>query len=251
MLSEQNKHPRDDRIHFIEETHKYLVDGSSDGIISVTTLIHEHFPKFDAMKVLKMMRNKSEKYPGMTDLEIKQSWEENGKKASGNGTKMHKMIENYYNGIENNEEDCKSKEFTYFLKYDEEVRKKKNMIPYRTEWSIFDGDLDLAGQLDMLYKKEDGTYGLYDWKRVKEIKTDNSYEKGLGRLKHLPHCNYYHYSLQLNVYKRILEKRYDLKISEMVLVVLHPDNDSYKLHEVFEMDMEIDYIFQHRHDEIN
>jgi len=251
LLSQKNVHPRDERIQFIEETHKYIVDGSSDGIISVTTLIHEHFPKFDATKVLKMMRNKHEKYPGLSDEQIKESWEKNGKQASGQGTKMHKMIENYYNDIKNDEKDCELIEYKYFLSFDSEVRQKKGFVPYRTEWSIFDGDLDLAGQLDMLYKKDDGTYALYDWKRVKEIKTDNSYEKGLGKLKHLPHCNYYHYSLQLNVYKRILEKRYDMKITEMILVVLHPDNDNYKLHEVFEMNMEIDYIFGHRHDEIN
>jgi len=251
MLSEKNKHPRDERIQFIEETHSYVVDGSSAGIISTTTLIHEHFPKFDATRVLRMMRNKSEKYPGMSDQQIKESWEQNGKKASGSGTKMHKMIENFYNDIKNNEEDCKLKEYTFFLDFDREVRVAKKFEPYRTEWSIFDGDIDLAGQLDMLYKREDGTFALYDWKRVKDIKTDNQYEKGLGKLKHLPHCNYYHYSLQLNVYKKILETRYDIIVSEMMLVVLHPDNDTYKLHEVFDMGMEIDYIFQHRHKDIN
>ncbi len=246
LLSEKNKHIRDERIQFVEETHSYLVDGTSDGIISVTTLIHHHFPKFDADSVLKKMKNKKEKYPGMTDTEIKKSWDENGKKASASGTKTHKMIENYYNRIENDKEDEKSKEYLHFLKFDKEIREKKGFVPYRTEWSIFDGLIDLAGQLDMLYEKEDGTYALYDWKRVKDIKKENAYENGLGKLKHLPHCNYSHYSLQLNVYKRILETRYEMIVSEMCLVVLHPDNETYILEPVYEMKDEIDYVFKHR-----
>lgn len=250
ILSEKNKHFRDERISFDEATHTYYVDGLCEGIISTTTLIHHHFPKFDADKVLKMMKNKSEKYRGMTDQEIKNSWTNNGKIASGSGTKMHKMIENFYNQIENDKEDEKSKEFQYFLTFNEEVVKKENFEPYRTEWSVFDGLIDLAGQIDMLYKKKDGTFALYDWKRVKEIKKENNYEKGLGKLNKLDHCNYNHYSIQLNVYKRILETRYDIKVSEMVLVVLHPENDNYILEKVKDMGKYIDIIFKERKEEI-
>lgn len=247
MLSEKNKHERDDRISFDEKTHTYYVDGSSDGIISVTTLIHHHFPKFDADNVLKKMKNKKEKYPNMTDEDIKKIWSDNGKNASENGTKLHKMIENYYNSIDNNKKDEESTEYQYFLKFNESI--KDIFIPYRTEWSIFDGSIDLAGQVDMLYKKKDGTYALYDWKRVKEIKK-NSFEKGIGKLSHLDHCNYIHYSIQLNIYKRILETRYDIKVSEMCLVVLHPENNDYLLEKVNDMSKIIDIIFKERELEI-
>lgn len=243
-LSEINRHERDDRISFDEKTHTYYVDGSSDGIISVTTLIHSHFPKFDPDKVLKIMKNKKEKYPNMTDAQIKKMWSDNGKNASENGTKLHKMIENYYNFIENDKNDEKMIEFRHFLKFNESI--KDIFISYRTEWSIFDGLLDLAGQIDMLYKKTDGTYALYDWKRIKELKKENSFEKGLGKLNGIDHCNYIHYSIQLNIYKRILETRYGIKVSEMCLVILHPDNDNYILEKVEDMSTYIDIIFSER-----
>ena len=92
MLSQKNKHERDDRISFDEPTHTYFVDGSSDGIISTTTLIHENFPKFDANKVLKFMKNKKEKYPNMTDQQIKESWNENGKKTEERKQKFTKTF---------------------------------------------------------------------------------------------------------------------------------------------------------------
>lgn len=252
MLSQKNKHERDDRISFDEKTHTYYVDGSSEGIVSVTTLIHHHFPKFDSDRVLKMMKNKKQKYPNMTDEQIKKMWLDNGKNASENGTKLHKMIENYYNGILNNKEDEKMTEFQYFLKFNEMLNERKDrLVPYRTEWSVFDGSIDLAGQIDMLYKKSDGTYALYDWKRVKELKKDNSFEKGIGRLSTLDHCNYIHYSIQLNIYKRILETRYGLKISEMCLVILHPENDGYILETINDMTKYINIIFEERLRDIN
>jgi len=249
MLSQINKHERDKRISFDENTHTYYVDESSDGIISVTTLIHHHFPKFDSDKALKIMKNKSEKYPNMTDIQIKKVWADNGKIASGNGTKLHKMIENYYNSVENDINDEKSTEFRHFLRFNDTIKNK--FVPYRTEWSVFDGNIDLAGQIDMLYRKNDGTYALYDWKRIKELKKDNTFEKGLGKLNKLHHCNYIHYSIQLNIYKRILETRYDMKISEMCLVILHPENENYMLEEVKDMSNIIDIIFKEREKDIN
>ena len=155
---------------------------------------------------------------------------------------LHKQIELFYNNeIINNP----SIEFNYFLDFNETI--KDRLSPYRTEWSIFKKDLLLAGQLDILYKiKDKDEYALYDWKCVKEIKFENKFEKGKGSLKYLDHCNYNHYSIQLNIYKRILETLYEIKITEMCLVVLHNENDSFKLFPVYEMKKEIDIIFRER-----
>lgn len=238
-----NEHPRDSRITFDESTHTYYIDGSSENVISVTTLIHSYFPKFNADDVIKKMRIKGlpEKYKDMSDMDIKKSWNDNGKVSSSSGTKLHKSIESFY---KENQEDHE-KEFIYFLQFHDSI--KDRLQPYRSEWSIFRNDLKLAGQLDMLYKVIDkDEYVLCDWKRSKEIKFENKFEKGLNGLKHLDHCNYNHYSIQLNIYKRILETLYDLKIVDMFLVVLHPDNDTYHIVQINEMKKEIDYIFKDR-----
>lgn len=249
-LSTLHPHPRDSRIVFDEPTHTYSIDGSSEGIISVTTLIHAHFPHFDADTVIQNMRNGRnglpEKYKGMTDEQIKQQWSDSGKEASGQGTRLHKSIELFYNDDLNYIYEEQPKEFHHFLAFHETI--KHRLTPYRTEWSIFRTELGLAGQLDMLYSINgaDGKYALYDWKRSKEIKMENRYEKGKGGLSHLDHCNYSHYSIQLNVYKRLLETLYGLSIVEMCLVILHPDNDSFITIPVYEMKKEIDYIFKER-----
>jgi len=81
----------------------------------------------------------------------------------------------------------------------------------------------------MIYrKKSDGTFVIYDWKRSKEIKTSNDWETGYGPASHLPNCNYWHYTLQLNVYKWFLETFYGCVVSDLYLIILHPDNKNYR-----------------------
>jgi hypothetical protein len=80
---------------------------------------------------------------------------------------------------------------------------------------------------------------IYDWKRSKEIKAENRFQTGLGPLAHLPDCNYWHYSLQLNVYRWILETLYGLDVAEMYLLILHPDNPNYKRMRLNRMDAEV------------
>jgi len=253
-LNTLNPHLRDSRITFDEPTHTYTIDGSSDKVMSVTTMIHSYFPHFNANETIKKMRLKGmpEKYKDMTDDEIKKLWNDNGKESSSNGTQLHKSIELFYNGdIDYIYNDVIPKEFNHFLKFNESI--KNRLKPYRTEWSIFRKDLFLAGQLDMLYEIIDkpGEFALYDWKRSKEIKFENKFEKGFDGLKHLENCNYIHYSIQLNIYKRILETLYNINVKEMTLVILHPDNDTFIIINVYEMSKEIDFLFKDRKKKIN
>ncbi len=74
----------------------------------------------------------------------------------------------------------------------------------------------------------------------------NDFQSGLGPLAHLPDCNYWHYSLQLNVYRYILERYYGLTISDMYLVILHPDQPSYKRMRLNRMDEEVEAMIECR-----
>ena len=63
----------------------------------------------------------------------------------------------------------------------------------------------------MCYTDEADNFYLFDWKRSKQIKKENRYRKGKHPLNHLDDANYWHYALQLNIYKYILEKNYIIK----------------------------------------
>lgn len=232
-LARKNRNPRDLCIEFDEPTHKYTVNGTSAGWTSCTGFIHSFFPHFNAdATITKMMKSpkwSSNKYFGMSREEIKKKWADSGKEASGLGTEMHLAIEQFHNDA-HDEIDPKiyeTKEWKYFQNYWKDCG--SDLEPYRTEWEVWSEDHKLAGSIDMIYRrKSDGKFVIYDWKRSKEIKTTNQFETGYPPLEHLPHTNYWHYTLQLNIYRWFLQTFYGLEVADLYLIVLHPDNGNYK-----------------------
>ena len=253
-LAALNPHERDSHISFDEGPHIYTIDGDSD-FMSVTTWNHSHFGHFEPDKIIeKMMKSpkwRQSKYYGMSRKEIKELWEKNGKEASEAGTKMHYDIECFYNDIDVEiEEGCV--EWDYFEQFDESIGRE--MTPYRTEWMVWNKELKLAGSIDMIFENPDGTLQIYDWKRCKEIKKTNNWQSATTKcISHLPDCNYWHYSLQLNTYKWMIEKKYGKKVTRMYLVCLHPNNKnkSFLRYEVPNMPEEIEDLMNLRREMIS
>lgn len=270
-----NAHPRDKNISFEPIAHKYTIVGA-DGIpavdyTSVTTYNGQHFEHFDSDEVIKKMRKgrnwgPENKYYHMTDEQIKKQWTDGGAEASGLGEKMHFSFECFMN----NPELAESKvyrgythhdllrdyivkanagkialtelnscvEWKYFLNY---INDNPTMVPYRTEWRIYHEELRLAGSIDMLYKVGDGSYVICDWKRSKDMVLTPKYKKYAITpcIKHLYDTNYWHYVLQLNTYKMILQTKYEMRISQMFLVRIHPNGTNYELYVVPDIGREI------------
>jgi hypothetical protein len=232
-LAVKNRHPRDLCIEFDEPTHRYTVNGTSEQWISCTGFLHMFFPHFDPdatiRKMMKSPKWSESKYYGMTAKQIKDQWSASGKDASEAGTAMHLGIEMFHNGAEHLIEPSvkDTSEWKYFQNYWKECG--DDLEPYRTEWEVWSEEHKLAGSIDMIYKKKsDGTFVVYDWKRSKDIKTDNQFETGYAPVDHLPNTNYWHYTLQLNVYRWFLQTFYGLVVSDLYLIILHPDNKNYR-----------------------
>ena len=251
-LANLNKHERDNNISFKDRGHVYTIkhEGCPQGdtaFTSVTTLVHSLCSKFDADNIIKnmMSSNKwsSNKYYGLTKTEIKKMWQDNGKLSAEAGTKLHSDIEHRYNGML---VDNSSIEYLYFLKFFEDY---KYLIPYRTEWLIYHEQVRLAGSIDMVFSKSDGTFDIYDWKRVKEVSANNKWNKWLTNdiVSHLPDTNYWHYALQLNIYKAILIEKYNLNVDQLYLVVLHPNNSSYIRIPMPNLQEEVSNLFRERY----
>jgi len=280
-LSTVHAHERDAFITFEEKTHVYTIHGKQ-GYTSVTTFNHYHFAEFNIDKVIdKIVNGKnwddpSYKYYHMSKKDIRDLWNANGKHASSLGTKMHYDIECFMNQelvdekiepiptthrylyqvyLEEREEGIPlandSIEWTYFIDY---IRDFPDFKPYRTEWFVYDEELKLAGSIDMVYENPDGTLMIYDWKRSKQITYENMYGKSAVTecIKHLPDTNFWHYSLQLNTYKAILEKNYGKKITDLYLVILHPDNEekTYELVKCADLSKEVADLFDYRKREL-
>jgi ATP-dependent exoDNAse (exonuclease V) beta subunit len=225
LLEERNKHPRDYDISFDEGPHIYTINGDSS-FTSVTTWVHSHFEKFNADRIIEnMMRSRNwtkSKYYNKTADQIKDEWDQNKNEAAAAGTNMHYDIECFYNESYKNTNN--SEEFTYFMNFENDIG--KTMKPYRTEWMVYHEEYRLAGSIDMIFENPDGTLQIYDWKRCKEIKKANAWGKyaTTTELSHLPDTNFWHYALQLNTYKKIIEEKYNKTVTNMYLVCLHPNN---------------------------
>lgn len=234
-LSLLNVHPRDAHISFQEKGHIYDVDGDKT-FTSVTKFVHGFAKPFNADEVIAGMRKRglSAEYEGMSDSDIRRKWKLNGIDASTRGTKMHYQIECFFNKLAitnnwnidtaswiSNDLEVELGQFTNFING---LRDNGHLFPYRTEWCIYHEDLKFTGSVDMVFKNHDGGYDIYDWKRSKDIKKRGFNNFKNEALVHLPDCNYWHYTMQLNLYKYILESKYGLRIDNLYLVVFHPDN---------------------------
>ena len=276
VLSLKNFHPRDKNIQFFEEDHKYIIKTEPDvKYTSVTTWNHKHFPIFEADIIIdNMMKSKGwkkgHKYWGLTPEQIKAQWNSNKDVVSGAGTDLHYEIEcfnndkrfssNYTNkelyeiymsdNIDKHE--FKSLEWKYFINF---IKDTPELKPYRTEWTIYHDDVKISGSIDMVYENPDGTLSIYDWKRAKNITRINTYNKFAlsPEICHLPDSNFWHYALQLNTYKAILEQKYGKIIKDLILVRLHPDAEekNYELITLPNLSTEIKDLFLERKKQLN
>jgi hypothetical protein len=244
-----NSHPRDADISFEEENHVYTVLGQRGTYTSTTTFIHHNFEQFNADKIIEGLIKKGStndpknKYFGMTKQQIKEMWANNGKKASSHGTEMHYKLECYCNDMEVTDS---SPEFQYFLNFRKD---HPHLVPYRSEWTIFSEEEKISGSVDLVYRNtETNQLEIWDWKFVSSIEYDTNFNKyGITEhTKHLPDTNFWHYSLQLNTYKKILESKYGLTIARMCLLVLHESNSNYEIVEVAQLSREIEGLFAER-----
>lgn len=257
FLKLKNSHTRDNNISFVEEGHIYTVHGQqvkkSDGWVSTTGLVHssDFWEHFDPDSVISnMMRSKNWRnspYFGMTRQEIKDKWSETGRKSCEIGSKFHlKLPETYYNNEPLDDDpdlvDFKPK----FMKF---VKDHEDLTPFRTEMLVYDEELKITGSIDFIFQEEDGSLSIYDWKVSKSIETVPSKFPKKSKnpiMKKYYDNNYSHYSMQLNIYKYILEKNYGYKIKDLYLIRFYENIDPYEKIKCLDMSKEIDIIFKQR-----
>jgi hypothetical protein len=276
-LAKQNPNDRDAHIHFEEGPHKYTIQGIAgitpeSAFTSVTTLVHQHFEHFDAKKIIAgMMRNQKKwndpianaKYYGKSAQEIEQMWSTAGRDAAMAGTEMHYKIECFYNADAAPETAPAvpadtTPEFKYFLNFNRDcvATETPKLRPYRTEWTVFHEEARIAGSIDMVYEvidpaaeqQQEQRLAIYDWKRCREITKTNRANKFATHpaIEHIPDSNFWHYALQLNIYKYILQSKYGKTITDLYLVVLHPEAQNYQCVKLPDLQSEVAELFEER-----
>lgn len=180
----------------------------------------------------------------MTDEEIFKAWEDNGEEARNRGTEAHLQMELWFNSESVRLEDGEVQVGLNFV--------RNSLVPigakgFRTEWTIYGEDENIAGCIDLAVRLPNGNLYIVDWKRSVNLEEKmTSRAKMKAPFDHLDDCNGCAYALQLSCYQYIIEKYYNFKVDGRALCSIHPDWPFTT--SVPYMASEVEFIMQRRRD---
>lgn len=251
------------KIKFKEDTHEYFYLNDENKEVpfskSVTRFLSAYEVPFDQDFWAKHSAQK-ENVP--VDV-ILDRWARKARISQVLGTALHARLEFLFNNKiysidhEYVQKKCKhnKEEINEVLELYNELGKiiddfyykaRANIIPVKLEMVIGDIDLDLAGCVDGLFwNVKDQELQIFDWKSNAEFKTTNKYHnKLLKPFEQLDQCSLNIYSLQLSIYKYIIEKNTGLKIGKCWLVHFDRIKNDYKFYKCLDLTPEIKTIFE-------
>ena len=234
-------------VKYFDGPHKYYVDGVE--YTSATTFIGKFKPKFETQKLAEQYAQRR----GLNVNDVIADWDLKRDVSTVKGTMVHNMAENWWNNksfpydntvaintfgidiIRENYVKCE----TIFHKFYEDA--KQNLIPVKMELVVCDHDYKIAGMVDCLfYNKKSEMLEIWDYKTNKEIKMKNDYGETFKEpISHLDVCEINTYSLQLTLYKHIIEKNTNLKIGNCYLIWINEKSANYKVYQCKDMLAEI------------
>ena len=211
------KFSKDGKCMFNPDNNSYHVGNKK--LIGVTTFISKYKNKFDADAVAEKFAKKN----GLDKNELLKKWKLEGEQSCINGSAVHNIFERY---ILNREilVTGKYEKEKVAVKFIKEIFSTKRLIPVDAEIVVYNEELNVASMIDCIAKNEKDNYFILDWKTNKTIETNGYRKNMLPPFNKLPDANFYHYSLQLSLYKKMYTEHL---ISGIYIV--HIDSNSYKI----------------------
>ena len=215
-------------LHFDEGPHEYYTldsTGKNKTLYTpVTGFVGQFFPKFDSEHIAPRVAAKR----GVTTAEILKEWKDIADAACRFGTRVHECAEDTMRGnpLRNTPEDAREEEaFKQAVSVAEKIKAKYEILGI--EKVTFVERLRLAGTIDLFVRslRKDGSYKYWilDYKTNKRIEQDNPYQKfGYPPFQDMPDNNFSHYTIQLNVYQKMLQLNGDIPAgAEVGRALLH------------------------------
>lgn len=254
-------------LSFEESTHTY-----SDDYGTRYTSCTEFVKKFEyerdwneirrksALKRIRKERGDSKYEPTETELNavvetLRAEWETAGQYAATLGTEIHAVMEYLWQGEDYaGDLDAMSKfpgmleDFVGRKKLATDIYRKlsRRYEPIANEFRIYDRELKLAGTVDFLaWDRIDNVLAIVDWKSSKKFSRNAWRPEELMRypFDKYEDCNVNHYSLQLSLYKYIIERNTGLKVGKLILYQLPKSSFMPESCECRDMTTEINVLF--------
>ena len=218
-----------EEIGFQEDVHKYTFETDKRITpLSVSGIIGQYKKPFDS----DFFAGRKADSLGIDKQIILDQWKNAADIGCSKGTVSHLYLEDGINKVP----------FTYPKRYDyvkelflalkpqmDRFLKENRLENVKTELIMGCKELGITGTLDQLFRDpRNGDYYIFDWKTNKKIERSSNYNF-IGKLKELDSSELSTYSLQLSLYKYLLEKYTDIKIKASYIVWFNANNKSYEI----------------------
>lgn len=247
-------------IKFFSKNHTYQINGEP-ALCSVTSLLKKFEKPFPREETAQRIAKRD----GVLIEDVLLDWDYKRDYSSHKGSEFHLFAENY---LQRRQETIDRKMIETFLKdkgrdlkdvekYYKEVAIlirnfldfynwwNKNYILIKSEFVVGDKETKICGTIDNLsYNIEKNELELFDYKTNKSIDKTNSFgNKMLSPFDYLPQCSQVTYSLQLWIYKLIIERNSPFKIGDLHIVWVGGEN-KYESIEVLNLKKEAEKILE-------
>tara|TARA_Y200000002_G_scaffold50659_1_gene36549 strand:+ start:111 stop:992 length:882 start_codon:yes stop_codon:yes gene_type:complete len=237
-LYKLNRHPRDMRIINVDT--KYIIDNEVNNnyelIKDFTSIFFSIFPVEKTLRRLMNNRkySKHPKYYNKSEKYILKKWNKSEQNKNDLDNKLHRSIR-LYQDVNNIIPAYIAPMEYYFFRRFQKYANQRGWVAYRNDWDIFHEELKLVGRVDMIYRhKNKKDFVLVEWKRKNTI-----IKKGIQHAKFpvekLVDSEWNRFVVTINLYKQILEIKYNCKIREMLLVNMYagyPSHTDFHIHKI-------------------
>lgn len=239
-------------IKYFDEPHEYFYDNKQ--FISVTTLNNKYVDPMDTNYWVNYKANEHNVLPH----KIKIAWDFLKNKGTFKGSIVHDYIENLYlNKVFKYPTESVYSKFGFDpIKKEYNITKKQvdsfykdsfnKLLPIKTEFVVYDIEAMIAGMIDMIfYNVKMQEYQLWDWKTNKSFSFKTN-RRLLGELSLLDDSDMEIYSLQLSMYKYIIEKYLKIKLGKSYIVWFSHNNPTYKIIQTLDREYYVKLIIEDR-----
>lgn len=220
-------------IVFDAKSHTYKL--GNQALIPVTSIVKWLTPEFRSDEVLESKSIAT----GRSKADIQADWEAKRDIGLDRGTRVHNYIENVLDGndvrliLAINEHLHEMKQFDAAWGH---MCSRLSAKFCKKEWTIGDAELGVAGRVDAIIEVtlDEPRRCVFDWKTGKFMVRKYAREMMLPPFHDLPCCEEIKYSIQLSLYRLIIERNTDEKMHNGFILHL-PAEYRYNLYNVVDL----------------
>ena len=226
-------------IIFNELPHTYNYNGLD--CKSVTTIIGSYKKDFEKDKIAFFYGRKH----GIPVDDVIEMWDIERDRASNVGSHVHKYMELSWNGklYTESEDNLPSSLVSICNQF---INQSKNkLIPVRSEFIIGDLNKRVCGMVDQIfYNVKAEEYQIWDWKTNKKMRYSSEFgNKMINGLSHLDECEMNTYSLQLALYKKIIQENTNIVLGDSYICWINEAEMFPRVIKTFDFNEEVDLIW--------